>query len=87
MIVLYIEKLLIMKTLGMCRRRLEEWTAENAMKINPRARVKINPRARVKDPLNYSLGVQLITEASSCKYLRITIRNDLSCADHISYTL
>jgi hypothetical protein len=62
--------------------RRGDWTAENAMKINPS-----KCKARVKDPLIYTLGVQLITEASSCRYLRITIRNDLTWADHISYTV
>ena len=39
----------------------------------------------MKDPRNYMLGNQLIPEASSCKYLGIIIRSDLSWADHVSY--
>ena len=42
-------------------------------------------RARVKDPLNYSLMDTLILEASSCKYLGIILRSDLSWADQVSY--
>jgi len=42
-------------------------------------------KARVKDPLNYTLGDQLIPEANSCKYLRIILRRDLSWANHVNY--
>jgi hypothetical protein len=56
---------------------------ENAIKINPSKSKAIRfTRARVKGPLNYSLMDTLILEASSCKYLRINLRNDLSWADH-----
>ena len=41
-------------------------------------------RARVKDPLNYSLMGTLIPEASSCKYLGIILRRDLSWADQVN---
>jgi len=41
----------------------------------------------VKDPLNYTLGDQLIPEASSCNYLGIILRSDLSWADHVNYTV
>jgi len=52
--------------------RLGEWAAENVMKINPSKCTAVRfTRARVKDPLNYTLGDQLIPEASSCKYLGI----------------
>jgi len=44
-------------------------------------------RAWVKDPLNYTLGDQLIPEASSCKYLRIILRSDLNWADHVNYMM
>jgi len=44
-------------------------------------------RARMKIPLNYSLGDQKIPEASFCKYLRIIIRNDLSWANQVIYTV
>jgi hypothetical protein len=58
------------------------------MKINPN-KCKAFPitRARVKDPLNYTLGFQIFTEARSCKYLGITISNDLNWTDHISSTV
>jgi hypothetical protein len=39
----------------------------------------------VKDPLDYSLANTLILEASSCKYLGIILRSDLSWADHVNY--
>jgi len=49
--------------------RLGEWAAENAMKINPsKCKAVRFTRAQVKEPLNYTLGDQLIPEASSCKY-------------------
>ena len=44
-------------------------------------------RARVKDPLNYSLMGTLIPEASSCKYLGIISRSDLSWVDQVNYAL
>jgi len=51
------------------------------MKINPRKSKAVRfTRARVKDPLNYTLGVQLIPEAISCKHLGIILRSDLSWA-------
>jgi len=68
--------------------RLGEWVVENAMKINPsKSKVIRFTRARVKDPLNYSLMGTLIPEASSCKYLGIIIRSELSCADQVNYTV
>ena len=66
--------------------RLGEWAAENVMKINPSKCKAVHfMRAWVKDPLNYTLGYQLIPEASSCKYLGIILCNDLSWADHVNY--
>jgi hypothetical protein len=54
-----------------------EWAAENAMKINPsKCKAVCFTRARVKDLLNYTLGDQLIPEASSCKHLGIILRGD-----------
>ena len=41
----------------------------------------------MKDPLNYTLGVQLIPEASSCKHLGIVLRSDFTWADHVNYTV
>ena len=41
----------------------------------------------MKHPLNYKIGDQLIPEASSCKYLGIIFRSDLSWADHVNYTV
>jgi len=43
--------------------------------------------ARVNDPLNYSLMGTLIPEESSCKYLEITLRSDLSWADQVNYAV
>jgi hypothetical protein len=65
--------------------RLGEWAAENAMK-----KIQVNvrfTRAWVKNPLNYAIRDQLIPEASSCKYLGIIFRSDLSWADHFNYTV
>jgi len=51
------------------------------MKINPSKSKAIRfTRARVKEPLNYSLMGTLIPEASSCKYLGIILRSDLSAS-------
>ena len=61
------------------------WAAENAMKINPsKCKTFRFTRARVKDPLNYTLAGQLIPEASTCKYLGIILRSDLTSADHVN---
>jgi len=58
------------------------------MKINPSKSKAIRfTRARVKDPLNYSLMDTLIPEESSCKYLGIILRSDLSCADQVNYAV
>jgi hypothetical protein len=68
--------------------RLGEWAIENAMKINPiKSKALCFSRARVKDPLQYSLLGTLVPEASSCKYLGIILRKDLSWADHVNYAV
>ena len=41
----------------------------------------------MKGPLNYTLGVQLIPEASSWNCLGIILRSELSCAYHVSSTV
>jgi len=65
--------------------RLEEWAVENEMKINPSKSKAVRfTRSRVKDPLHYLLLGTLIPEASSCKYLGIILRNDLSWADQLN---
>jgi len=65
-----------------------EWAVENAMKINPSKSKAIRfTRGRVKDTLNYSLLDTLIAEASSCKYLGIILRSDLSWADQVNYAV
>jgi len=75
-----------MEKLQKCLDRLGEWAVENAMKINSSKSKAVHfTRARVKDPLNYSLMCTLIPEASSCKYLGIILRSDLSWADQIDY--
>jgi len=57
--------------------RLGEWAAKNAMKINPsKCKAVRFTRDRVKDPLNYTLGDQLIQEASSYKYFGIILLSD-----------
>ena len=68
--------------------RLGEWAVENVMKINPSKSKAIRfTRARVKDPLNYLLMCTLIPETSSCKYLGIILRSDLSWADQVNYAV
>jgi hypothetical protein len=58
------------------------------MKINPsKGKALCFTRARVKDPLKYSLLGTLLPEESSCKYLGTILRNDLSWADHVNYTV
>jgi hypothetical protein len=65
-----------------------EWAVENAMKINPSKGKAVRfTRARVKDPLDYSLANTLIGEESSCNYLGIILRSDLSWADQGNYTV
>ena len=69
-------------------RQAGEWAVENAMKINPSKSKAVRfTRAWVKDPLSYSLTDTLIPEASSCKYLGIILRSDLSWADHVNCTV
>jgi hypothetical protein len=68
--------------------RLGEWAAENEMKINPSKFKAVRfTRARVKDPLNYTLGDQLIPEESSCKYLGIILRSNLNWGGHVNCTV
>jgi hypothetical protein len=56
-----------------------EWVIENAMKINQcKSKAVSFMRAQVKDSLNYYLGDERVLEGSSCKYLGIIIRSDLS---------
>jgi hypothetical protein len=75
-----------MKILQKVLDRLGELAVENAMKINPfKSKAVRFTRARVKGPLNYSLMDTLIPERSSCKYLGIILRSDLSWADHVIY--
>ena len=67
---------------------VEEWTVENGMEINPvKCKAIRFTIARVKNPLGYILGAQIILEASSCKYLGITLRSDLNCVDQVNYTV
>jgi hypothetical protein len=41
----------------------------------------------MKEPVNYTLRDQRIPEDSSCKYLGIIIRSDLSWADQVNHTV
>jgi len=67
---------------------LGAWAVENVMKINPsKSKAVCFTRSRVKDPLDYSLANTLIPEASSCKYLGIILRSDLSWADQVNFTV
>jgi len=68
--------------------RLGDWVVENAMKINrSKSKAVRFTRARIKDPLNYLLMGTLIPEASSCKYLGIILRGDLSWEDQVNYAV
>jgi hypothetical protein len=68
--------------------RLGDWAVENEMKINPSKSKSISfTRARMKEPLNYTLRDQNIPIESSCKYLGIIIRSDLSWADQVNHTV
>jgi hypothetical protein len=59
-----------------------------AMKINPSKSKAIRfTRARAQDPINYSLMDTVILQASSCKYLGIILRSDLSWADQVDCTV
>jgi hypothetical protein len=59
--------------------RLGEWAVENSMEINPTKSKAVSfTRARVEEPLSYSLRDTVIPEPSSCKYLGIILRSDLS---------
>jgi len=56
-----------------------EWVIENAMKINQcKSKAVSFMKAQVKDSLNYYLGDERVLEVSSCRYLGIIIRSDLS---------
>jgi hypothetical protein len=68
--------------------RLGERAVENAMVINPaKSKAVCFTRARVAEPLSYSLRGIVISEASSCKYLGIILRGDLSWAGKVNYTV
>jgi len=57
------------------------------MKINSSKSKAVRfTRVRVKDPLNCSVMDALIPETSSCKYLGMILRGDLSWADQVNYT-
>jgi hypothetical protein len=77
-----------MEKLQMYLHRLGEWVVENEMIINPaKSKAVCFMRARVTELLNYSLRDIVIPEASSCKYLGIILRRDLSWADQVNYTV
>jgi hypothetical protein len=66
--------------------RLGEWAFENEMIMNPtKSKTVCFIKTRVTEPLNYSLQDIVIPEASSCKYLGIVLRSDLSWADQVNY--
>ncbi|PNF24851.1 hypothetical protein B7P43_G12923 [Cryptotermes secundus] len=57
------------------------------MIINPiKSKAVCFMRAQVMEPLNYSIGDTVISEASSCKYLGILCSN-LGWADQVNYTV
>jgi hypothetical protein len=67
---------------------LEEWAAENGMKINSGKYKAIRfKRAQVKN-IHWitSLGDKKILGTGSCKYLGIIIRSNLNWVDQVNYT-
>ena len=59
--------------------RLGELAVESETKINPgKIKAASFTKARVKERIRYYCGDQLIPEASSFKYLGISIRSDLN---------
>jgi hypothetical protein len=67
---------------------LGEWAVENAIVINPaKSKAVCFTRACVMEPLSYLLRDTVIPEASSCKYLGIILRSNLSWADQVNYTV
>jgi hypothetical protein len=76
-----------MRKLQIDLKRLAEWAVENAMKTNlSKSKALSFTKARVKEPLNYSLRDQVVAVASSCKYLGIILRSNLSWADQVFIT-
>ena len=58
------------------------------MKINPsKSKAVCFTRSRLRDPLDDTLTNTLIPEASSCKYLGIFLRIDISWVDQVIYTV
>jgi hypothetical protein len=80
-----------MRTLKICRKLWIRWGSGRQkieMKLNPSKFKAVRfTKARVKGPLNYTLGDQLIPEASSCKYLGIILHSNLNWTDHVNYTV
>jgi len=65
--------------------RLVECAEETEMKINPgKGRAVSFTKARVKERIRYYFRDQLILDASSLKYLGITLRSDQNWADHVN---
>jgi ribonucleases P/MRP protein subunit RPP40 len=68
--------------------RLGVWATENGMKINPGKSKAIRfTKTRANDTLSYSLMGKEIPQTSSCKYLGIILRSDLSWVDQVNYTV
>jgi len=66
---------------------LWKWAVANARKSNPsKSKAAIFMRAQAKDLLNYFLGFQKISEASSSTYLGIILHNDLSLVGQFNFT-
>ena len=58
------------------------------MKINPGKSKAIRfTKTRANDTLRYSLMGKEIPQTSSCKYLGIILRSDLSWVDQVNYTV
>jgi hypothetical protein len=65
---------------------LGEWAVDYGMKINPCKRKAIRfTGARVKNSLVYSPGVQIIPEASSCKFFFFFLQSNCNWVDKVNY--
>jgi hypothetical protein len=65
---------------------LGEWAFENEMIINPnKCKAICSTKVRAMEPLYYLLRNIVIKEVISCKYLVISLCNNLSWADRVNY--
>ena len=69
-----------------CLDAIKDLLPKKLLTINQgKSKVVSFTRALVKDPLNYFFGDQRIPEGSSCEYLGIIFRSDLSWAVQVNF--